>query len=110
MVQIHSSYPDSNVLDFPRNSKARSLLIQSILAYQQEMNAITDVAPDNSWLVVIAGRKPQLRTQISHKRRTQQTLSYDQAAKFRQAAERRDRKKELCVLIDELSLVLARGL
>lgn len=88
---------------------ARSLLRETIEAYELELKSIQNPAPANTWVVYIKGRKPQKRIELASGKIRQYTITPKEAAEWEQSRVRREKKQDLTVLIDELYRVLSRG-
>lgn len=95
---------------FGNRDTGRDLLRKAIEAYQQELEAIENPAPANTWVIYPVGRKPQKRIEISPGKIRAYSISPKEAAEWEQARIRREKKQELTVLIDELYRSLSRGL
>jgi predicted metal-dependent peptidase len=107
MTQI-AYQEESNIVQFP--SSGRSLLRQAIEQYEKELNQIENIAASNTWMVDVPKLGLVRRTKLESGKTIQKKLTLTEVAEFRKAMERRDRKAELTVLIDELSRSLHRGL
>jgi hypothetical protein len=86
----------------------RDYLESAIASFLEEIDRIKDAAPPDSWIVDIPNKKSQIRVQVGCDRVKSRSVSPAEAAQFRSACLRRDRKQKLTKIVDELVEILER--